>query len=283
MRPRFRGQGLEAHEFPRRPIMFGPALHILLVGDTSRSEFHGACAALEGQARVTGFPDVETAAAALAEGSIAVDGIVLAQAYPDQFSAAAIDRLRRMAPLARLFTILGSWCEGETRSGHPLPGVIRIPWHQAAVCIRREFPSWFRSLGSAWGLPATATDEERLLVSIRAPLPIGKGLIAIWTRRPEMEGLLFDACRRGGYATAWLHPRQPMRVQGAVAAVYDGARMDVAGRAELARLAAEVRPAPVVALLDAPRIQDLRLAEELGATVLAKPFRIDELLWLLPK
>ena len=127
-------------------------------------------------------------------------------------------------------------------------------------------------------MPATATDEERLLASIDAPLPNGTGLVAIWTRRPEMEGLLADACRRAGYSTAWLHPRQPVRVLGAVAAIYDGAALDAAGLAELAQFTADVSPAPVLALLDAPRIQDVRLARTLGAAVLAKPFRVDELL-----
>jgi hypothetical protein len=208
---------------------------------------------------------------------------VLLQDYPDQFSGAAIDRLRNLAPLARLIAIQGSCCEGEPRSGHPLPGVIRMYWHQAAERIRREFPHGFAADAAAWRLPATATDEERLLAAVDEPLPMGRGLVAIWTRRPEMEGLLADACRRGGYATVWLHPRQPVRVQGAVAAIYDGDSLDAAGLAELGQLTAEVSPAPVLALLDAPRIQDVRLARTLGAAVLAKPFRIDELLWQLPR
>ncbi len=240
--------------------MPAPTLHILLIGDTSRPEFREACTALDEVARVTRFADVGAAIAALAAGLLTVHGIVLAQAYPDQFSAEAVDRLRNLVPLARLIAILGSCCEGEPRSGHPLPGVIRMYWHQAAVRIRREFPRSFEDQGSAWELPATATDEERLLASTEAPLPRANGLVAIWTRRPEMEALLSDACRRGGYSTAWLHPRQPARVQGAVAAIYDGASLDAAGLAELSRLTADVSPAPVLALLDAPRIQDVRLA-----------------------
>jgi hypothetical protein len=259
--------------------MFSPTLDILLIGDTSRPEFHEACAALDELAHVTRFADVQAAIAALADGLPTPHGIVLAEAYPDQFPTAAIDRLRSLAPLARLMAILGSWCEGEPRSGHPLPGVIRVYWHQAAVRIRREFPCWFQPQGSAWQLPVTATDEERLLASINTPLPRGQGLVAIWTRRPEMEGVLADACRRVGYATVWLHPRQPARVRSAAAAVYDGASLDAAGLAELARFTADVAPAAVLALLDAPRIQDVRLARTLGAAVLAKPFRVDELLW----
>lgn len=263
--------------------MSSPTLHIFLIGDTSRPEFREASTALEELAHVTRFVDVEPAITALEEGLLTAHGIVLAQAYPDQFSAAAIDRLRNLTPLARWIAILGSWCEGEPRSGHPLPGVVRMYWHQAAVRIRREFPRRFEVQGSAWLLPATATDEERLLASLESPLPQGKGLVAIWTQQPEMEALLSDVCRRGGYATAWLHPRQPAHVRGALAAIFDGASLDALGFEELKQLATDMAPAPVLALLDAPRIQEVRLARSLGVTMLAKPFRVDELLWLLPR
>jgi len=264
-------------------MMSCPTLSVLLIGDSSRPEFREARAALEELAQVTRFADIEPAITALEEGLLTADCIILAQAYPDQFSAVAIDHLRRLAPLGRWIAILGSWCEGESRSGHPLPGVIRIYWHQAAVRIRREFPCWFEAQGSVWLLPATSTEVERLLASIESPLPRGAGLVAIWTRRPEMEGLLSDACRRVGYSTTWLHPRQPTWGQGAVAAIYDGASLDAVGFQELEQLAADMKLAPVLALLDAPRIQDVRLARKMGITVLAKPFRVDELLWLLPR
>jgi len=261
--------------------VIAPTLRLVLIGDIWRPEFLEAGTALQDLAEVIRVGDVEAAFSALAEGLPAVHGIVLLQAYPDQFSAAAIDRLRRLAPLARLIAILGSWCEGEPRSGRPLPGVMRIYGHQAAVRIRREFSRWSEAGGSLWQLPPTATDEEQLLASIRAPLPERNGLIAIWTRRRDMHDLLADACRKAGYATAWLHPRQPVQLRGTAAAIHDGAVLDAAGMADLTRLTAMVSPAPVLALLDAPRIQDVRLARTLGAAALAKPFRVDELLWEL--
>ena len=69
--------------------------------------------------------DVEAAAAVLAEDDAAVDVIVVAQARPGEFSHAQIERLRQAAPLARIVGLLGSWCEGEMRSGRPWPAAVR--------------------------------------------------------------------------------------------------------------------------------------------------------------
>jgi hypothetical protein len=255
-------------------------VRILFIGDTARPEFHEACAALDEVACAARFRNVEAASAALANGEFAPHGIVLAQGFPGQYVPTAIEQLRAAAPLARLIVLLGSWCEGESRSGRPICGAVRVYWHEAAVRFRRELPSWFAA-DSAWSLPVTATDEERLLAAGGAPLPPAEGLVAIWTWRREMAELLADACRAAGYATAWLHPRVPGLVQGAAAAIFDGDSLDAATMDELAQFAARVSPAPVMVLLQAPRIQDARAARTLGAVVLAKPFRVDELLWAL--
>ncbi len=106
--------------------MSGPGLHVLLIGDTSRAEFCDAGAALEEVARVTCFAEVAAAIAAISSSHDMIPhAVVLAQARPGQFTDSAIDRLRGLAPLARWIAILGSWCEGESRSGHPLPGMTR--------------------------------------------------------------------------------------------------------------------------------------------------------------
>jgi hypothetical protein len=263
----------------------------LLIGDVSRPEFYEACAALDEAARMTLTVDTEAALAALHDGQVSPHAIVLVQAHPGQFPPQAIERLRAAAPLARLIALLGSWCEGEPRSGRPLPGVVRVYWHEAAVRFRGELPRWF-ARGSVWSLPITVTDEERTLATVSpakekgdSPVFVGTktgtvpgGLVAIWTRRREMADLLADACRSGCYATVWLHPRLPSRVQGAAAAIFDGDSLDPVTVNELKRFIAHVSPAPVLVLLGAPRIQDVRLVQSLGGTVLPKPFRIDELL-----
>ncbi len=239
----------------------GPTLRILLIGDASRPEFHEACAALHDMACVTRVADVESAIAALHKGPLAPHAIVLAQSYPGQFAAAAVDRVRAAVPLARLIALLGSWCEGEPRSGRPLPGTVRVYWHEAAVRFRRELPCWF-DRESAWSLPITATDEERLLATIGASVGKGDspvfartktgtvpcGLIAIWSRRRELGELLADTCRTAGYATACMHPRRPCRVQGAAAAIFDGDSLDAATMDEVKRFAGHVVARPTARL-----------------------------------
>ena len=112
-------------------------LTVLLLGSTARREFREARALLESQGRVTVAGEAESAAGLLADGQLAPDLIVVAQAFPGQFSAEAVDRLRALAPLARVVGLMGSWCEGEMRTGKPWPAAIRVYWHQwPARCVQ---------------------------------------------------------------------------------------------------------------------------------------------------
>jgi CheY-like chemotaxis protein len=253
-------------------------LRLLFIGDRNRAEFRQAVADLEAWGHVDSFAGAEWAAVALAAGETTADLIVLAQAYPGQFSAAEVDRLRQAAPLARLVVLLGVWCEGEMRTGRPHPAVIRIYGHQWPARCRQELDRLRDGGGSTWALPVTATEEERLLAIADSPLPVGQGLVAIFTHRPQMGAWLADACRSCGYATAALRPPHAARVQGATAVIYDG--HDFAG--ELRPLARGLAPARVIALLDFPRSEDRARAAACGAAaVLAKPLHVDDLAWEL--
>ena len=154
--------GFRASDFGLPPS--DTSLSILLLGDTNRPEFQEARACLARWGLVVEFADAESAAAALAEGRILPDVIVVAQAFPGQFSHQAIDRLRRVTPLARVLGVMGSWCEGEMRSGSPWPATVRTYWHQWPARCHREFCRFAKGKSCSWALPLTATEEERLLV-----------------------------------------------------------------------------------------------------------------------
>jgi CheY-like chemotaxis protein len=255
-------------------------LSILLLGDMDRAEFRRAREVLDALGHVRQANSADDAAAELADGQWAPDLIVIAQAYPGQFSQAAVDTLRRRAPLARVVALLGSWCEGEMRTGRPWPGVIRLYGHQGLARCGRQLRQLVEGRLSAWDLPATATEEERFLAAASTPWPKRQGLVAIATRRADMEAWLAAACRGCGYATVWLRPQDVARVEGAAAAIFDAT-----GEGELdevRRLAAALAPAPLVVLADFPRIEDVdQLLAAGAAAVLAKPLDVDDLVWAL--
>ncbi len=258
------------------------ALSILLVGDADRREFRQARDELPALGQVRRAADAETAAGILAEEDAAIDVIVVAQARPGEFSHAQIERLRQAAPLARIVGLLGSWCEGEMRSGRPWPAAVRTYWHQWPARARRQLQRLARGRGSAWALPVTASEEDRLLADASEPLPARAGLIAISSRSPAMADTLAAACRRCGYATAWLRPPHPARVCGAAAVLLDSSEFRDREREELRQLAAATAPAPLVVLLDFPRIEDVERARSAGAAaVLSKPLQWEDLFWHL--
>lgn len=255
---------------------------VLLVGDARRGEFREARASLEALVHTTCAADLDQAAALIDSGLRAPELIVLAQSRPGEFSAAAVDRLRMAAPLARLVALLGSWCEGEMRTGHPLPGAIRVYWHQWLPRFQQDLERIRRGWCPIWGLPATAGEDERLLLAKGLPLTPRQGLVVIAARQFAMADWLSATCRLASYATVWLQPSRPVRIEGAVALLWDGDDGRHRRGAELERLRAELGPLPILALLDFPRIGDRDGVLAAGATViLSKPLLVDDLLWSL--
>ena len=259
-----------------------PKPTILLVGSTQRREFREAGDAMDRFGRVTRAVDIEAAATTLGDGHLAPEVIVVAQAYPGEFTPEAVDRLRRLAPLARVVGLLGSWCEGEMRTGEPWPAAIRLYWHQWLAPCDRELGRLVDGRCSVWALPATATEEERLLAQDFRPPPQRDGLIVIHARRFETHDWLSTACRRHGYSTVWLRPSEPIRVEGARAAVFDATDGNPDEVAQLKRLSVGLGLVPILALLDFPRVENRDRALAAGAAaVLSKPLLLDDLFWQL--
>jgi hypothetical protein len=260
-------------------------LSILLFGDFERAEFFDARAGLERFGTVHQYAGVDEAADAMARAEFVPDVIVAAQAFPGQVSQQAIDRLRRLAPLARVVGLLGSWCEGEMRSGSPWPGVVRTYWHQWPARSARELYCMANGHHCSWSLPPTATEEERLLADMNAcgihtgaPLDAPRGLVSICGRSRETAEWLSAACRKRGFSTVWRRSATAAESDGVVAGIYDGTDLTEDSCDELRRLAAALHPAPVVALLAFPRIEDRQRALSAGAaSVLSKPLSLEDL------
>jgi CheY-like chemotaxis protein len=260
-------------------------LSIFLLGATNCTEFHDARSTLECWGTVHAFAKIDAAATALAEGDVVPDVIVIAQAFPGQFSHQVIDRLRRLAPLARVVGLMGSWCEGEMRTGAPWPGVVRTYWHQWAARCGRELCRMANGQCCSWTLPPTASEEERLLADMNPfGLPPQRGLVLICAKSREMAQWLSAACRSRGFATVWQHGPSVAHMEGAVAAIFDSADLNAEEHDDLRRLTERLHPAPVVVLLAFPRCEDRRRALSAGAAVVvSKPLVVEDLFWELER
>ena len=233
---------------------------VWIAGEMDHPSLMPAAAWLEGVAAIAVAPqDGEQ----LVEASFPA-AIVLFQARPGRMSQRQVEQLHRRAPLARMLTVVGPWCEGEPRSGHPWVGVTRIYWHQ-----------WPARLPQALGLtasvpyePRTSSDVDRLLRAVTPKLrrrPVA-GVVALCTASPESFRALADACQAIGY--------RPQQEQvGANLLLIDGWNNVPA---ELSQRGGHV--APAVLLADWPRPEDLARAARLGISrVLARPLLLTDL------
>src|SRR4051794_21630350 len=117
---------------------------VWVVGDWKRDAFAEAVAWMRSAARCVFFDSMEAPFSPRPDENSGPGAIVIVESRPGQFSRREVERLHAAEPLARLVALLGTWCEGEERSGRPWPGVVRVP----ASSWRWRLP---RELGLASG------------------------------------------------------------------------------------------------------------------------------------
>jgi hypothetical protein len=208
--------------------------------------------------------------------------ILMAQARPDEFSSRAIEMLRRHWPLAGIVGLLGSWCEGETRTGRPWPGVERLYWYEFPAWWRRQMalvrsgrcPDWARA--ASGGVRCT---EYRVLSTeyeVRSrPLP-SSGLVVIHGTRRDTAEAIDDVLQRAGFSTVWQKPGERLPViRGAAAGIWVGGQLSEAETDQLRAFCRQMAydGSPVIAMLDFPRRDRVDRAIKLGsATVMGMPW-----------
>lgn len=220
--------------------------------------------------------------------------MLLAVNRPGELTHAEVAMLQQQAPLARQVALLGSLCEGEQRTGRPWPGVGRYYWHQWPWRLKPELAQWLRQRDDTateearppfpWELPLTATEDERCLsvVSRAGAGQVRDGLIAVAGTDAAMVQTLVGLCRRVGWnAAAWTMPQPPAAEKadegrgwypGVAAGVWDVFGPLEANLPQLADFAARLSPAPVVAVLNFPRWNEVLALRQAGvAAVVSKP------------
>jgi hypothetical protein len=203
--------------------------------------------------------------------------VLIAQSRPGKFSQADVESLRLRWPLAGIVSILGSWCEGETRSGRPWPGVRRFYWYEFSAWWRQQIELRMAGRCPEWLQPTT---------DIYRVAPVGpsqvvarkstRGVILLEVANHSLADAISDVLYDTGYSTVWHPPgRAATIVRRAAAGIWDGVQLDDGEADALRKFCRSLGrdSAPVVALLDFPRRDRCALARRLGAAaVMGKPW-----------
>jgi hypothetical protein len=261
----------------RSPI----TLTSLVIGHVDCDEFRSVPDGLRALGEVAAVRTLADADRWLADRE-PVDLVVMVQHRPGEFSSIELDRLRQAAPLARVVLLLGSWCEGETRSGSPPGGTTRIYWHQWAARWGHQRERLAAGQCPTWGLPVTASEEERLLIAEPDnQRPVRSGTVWVVAQSIEMSDWLVAACRAGGW-TASRGDGGPLP-EGLSAILWEIPQQRDRAFLELQRMTAATGQAtPIVGLADFLRSDDAARLRAVGATsLISKPILLEDLHWHL--
>jgi hypothetical protein len=242
---------------------------VRVVGQYNHADFRDAIDLLHATATIT------TSATGLPEL------IVAAQSVPYAVSPGELQAIRREAPLAGIVGLMGTWCEGEMRTGRPWTGIERIYWY--------NFPGWWRrqlELRACSACPDWARGSDGIAGTLsRESDPRRNGLVVVATGTRETALAISDALQAAGYATVWqtLNGNRPV-IQGAIAAIWDGGQLSHEEEVRLAEYCERQGRdnTPVIALLDFPRQDRCERARALGAAaVIGKPWLNSNLIAIL--
>jgi CheY-like chemotaxis protein len=214
------------------------------------------------------------------------DLIVVGQQHPSQFTIAVWQELLRAAPLVPLWRLLGTWCEGEQRSGRPPGGCLSDYWHSFSPRLARALVERAAGCRPRWAAPPTASAEERMLAESALALPKSAGQVVVCADRRANAMALADACRLAGYKVT---PARPGNLTGqslldresecVCALLWDATPQQICDRVAVNRVRAAFASAPVLAIVDFPRPEDVCQARSLGIDhVFSKPYSNRDLL-----
>ena len=249
-------------------------LRVRVLGDTSHDEFRDCVEQIVARTEAS----LLSALPGELEEESEPDLCIVLAGRPGEFTPEVIESLRQRAPLVRVVGLLGSWCEGETRTGRPWPAVPRIYFHRWQAWFERELAAWENGECGTLSLPVTATDEERLLDASVISSNRAGVTVAIYSPVREMASMLVEACASLGYNGRRCELVDSWSNAPPAIGIYDAATCDVEMLNDLHRLTAHWPATRWLAVANFPRPDDVRqLRDARAAAVLSKPLMIDEL------
>ncbi len=212
------------------------------------------------------------------------DLIVLAQSRRNQFTGQIAERLRQRWPAVPAVNLLSSWSEGESRSGKPLSGWVRVLWHRWPSDFARFQAARRAGRQTLWDRVA---EPASLMAAELTRLPGGQclqiGICSRWSSEARMfqqmlEGLGHSIQPSSNGVTDLTSPP----ILDAVLIVGDSCDAWIESRLRAAKLTQ--RQSLKIIVLSFPRRYETVRLQQLGGRnirVLSKPFEIQQVQQLL--
>ena len=245
---------------------------MLYIGDRDAPEFREAAVWLESHTESTFLSKMDRQQLLDRDP----DCVIVAQSRPATFDSTLVESIHRLVPLAATVSLLGPWCEGETRTGKPWPGFVRVYWHQWRPRFEAMFGAELRP--SPLRLPRTASDVEVLMapsIPITPPRPDQAKARRVWLAcDPRQTSMLAELVASFGLTaracddlletkTSSAPPAADDRSMNATSVLWIDAHPR-AGASQAAMLIERHRPAATVVTVDFPRPQDIEAWRKAG-------------------
>ena len=252
-------------------------VRILITGDYWHRDFQTLLHQLS--CHVTMAP-IETLIDSLGESDLTstppIDLVVVAISVRDQFDPETLEIIFQANTPTPVVCLLGSWCEGETRSGHPPAGIPRVYWHQWQGRFERFVEAMEDDEISPWSLPRTANDGDRIqaashLLSGSLPeTPSGrnqaKEVTAVSALTAQSYEMLSDAITCLGGTSQWIEMLawEAKKIAEPSLIFIDADSWSIECEQRVRDLRAEFGQTPIAILLNYPPRRRARVAQELG-------------------
>ncbi len=248
---------------------------ILLTGDFWHHEFKGIVSSFDVPVTLVPIEKVESVS------DSTFDLIIIAQSRRSQFFASDVEKIQAIFALTPVVGLLGSWCEGEPRSGTPFPGVKRVYWHQWKGRYERFVDELEDSGITGWHTPKTFSVADQISTNHCQPMHSGEIQfvgISAWSR--TQYEMVADAIRQFGWEPRWFEratwDEEAARSISAICVEADSWCPDLLKRIKWIRN--EIPEAPIVLVLSYPRESEMKEILATGiAEVVSKPFELCDL------
>lgn len=219
-----------------------------------------------------------------------VDLVVVAISVRDQIDSATLETISQMHAPTPVVCLLGSWCEGETRSGHPAAGIPRVYWHQWQGRFERFVEAINSDTLSPWSLPRTANESDQiqaasnLIAKSTAETSSSKiqpqDSIAVSALTAHSYEMLADAIKSLGGTSQWIEMLawEAKSVSPPSLICIDADSWSPECELRIRDLRAEFGRTPIAILLNFPREDELDSLKNWGIdSVVSKPFQLGDL------